>query len=381
MDSLGKAFSGSATTVDITRNGARLRGITVPLRPGEVIGIHHESEKARFRVAWVGRIGQNSGQIGVCCVEPGKYIWSKPLAELQRMAQAQTPAKPTAPRTPTVAVAPNTGTPAQRSGLAVKAAPDPPSVVKKIDDGRRIAARFSCRGGAELRDQSGNRLWGTVSDLSMTGCYVETFAPLAPGARVQLNITVENTELHAVADVKTSHPTMGMGLSFTEMSSEDRERLDHVVHQFASFPVMAADADPSLVRSGSGEHEKFDSVVQMLSAQMQQLEVMLSSEGMKVAPQLSAELRSAADVFRHSAILVQKWMACERENRDSFEVIEELELQRLNIATKMLHDLALDVDSANLHLGTPGLAQLREAIDHLQRRVDKLAQPDRGFSK
>ena len=37
-------------------------------------------KKARFRVAWVGRSGSDrDGQIGVQCVEPGRYIWGVPL--------------------------------------------------------------------------------------------------------------------------------------------------------------------------------------------------------------------------------------------------------------------------------------------------------------
>ena len=80
MDSAGKLFSIEASTLDITPRGACLEGVTCMLQRGAIIGVECGRSRARFRIAWVGKPGSDrDGQIGVQCVEPGKYIWGVPL--------------------------------------------------------------------------------------------------------------------------------------------------------------------------------------------------------------------------------------------------------------------------------------------------------------
>ena len=80
MDSAGKLFSMEALTMDITPRGARIEGVACFLQRGAIIGIECKQSRARFRVAWVGQPGTDrDGQIGVHCIEPGKYIWGVPL--------------------------------------------------------------------------------------------------------------------------------------------------------------------------------------------------------------------------------------------------------------------------------------------------------------
>ena len=80
MDTAGKLFNIDAFTVDVTPRGARVEGITCWLQRGAIIGLECGNSRARFRVAWVGQPGSaRHGQIGVQCVEPGKYIWGVPL--------------------------------------------------------------------------------------------------------------------------------------------------------------------------------------------------------------------------------------------------------------------------------------------------------------
>jgi hypothetical protein len=74
MDTAGKLFSVEAYTLDITPRGARIQGDLAFLEKGAVVGIQCGRSRSRFRVAW-----SRHGQIGVQCVEPGKYIWGVPL--------------------------------------------------------------------------------------------------------------------------------------------------------------------------------------------------------------------------------------------------------------------------------------------------------------
>lgn len=98
MDAAGKAFIEDVKTFDITACGARLQGLHCRQKPGDVIGVQHAGEKARFKVVWVGAPNTPlQGQIGVFCLEPQKNIWGPALSpamisDWAGMGQNSTPA-------------------------------------------------------------------------------------------------------------------------------------------------------------------------------------------------------------------------------------------------------------------------------------------------
>jgi len=80
MDGTGKLFSLYTRTIDITPIGARIERGMLFLQRGSVIGVECGHSRSRFRVVWVGQPGtRHQGQIGIRCLEPGKYIWGVPL--------------------------------------------------------------------------------------------------------------------------------------------------------------------------------------------------------------------------------------------------------------------------------------------------------------
>lgn len=80
MDTSGRLFGVAANTIDVTPVSACITGPLASLQRGTVIGIRCGRSHARFRVVWIGQPGTSrQGQIGVRCVEPGKYIWGVPL--------------------------------------------------------------------------------------------------------------------------------------------------------------------------------------------------------------------------------------------------------------------------------------------------------------
>jgi hypothetical protein len=76
-DRNGNPFAQSSSTVDISEDGARLEGIAYLTTPGDIIEVKRRWHgKARFRVAWIGRIGSlESNQVGVSTVGPGRLPW------------------------------------------------------------------------------------------------------------------------------------------------------------------------------------------------------------------------------------------------------------------------------------------------------------------
>jgi c-di-GMP-binding flagellar brake protein YcgR len=67
-------------------------------------------------------------------------------------------------------------------------------------------------------------LRGATSDLSVSGCYIETIFPLAIGTILDLKLQLGGTLL-VMAKVVTSDPQVGNGIEFTRMLPEDVEEL------------------------------------------------------------------------------------------------------------------------------------------------------------
>jgi hypothetical protein len=86
---------------------------------------------------------------------------------------------------------------------------------------RRTVARFPCSAAAEVVDlKSKARVAGRSTDLGLGGCYVDTLAPFAVGAAVQIRLVRDKREIEATGVVTYALVSMGMGLSFTEIKPE-----------------------------------------------------------------------------------------------------------------------------------------------------------------
>ena len=72
----------------------------------------------------------------------------------------------------------------------------------------------------------GAKLTARTSDISRTGCYIDTLNPSPVGTRVRLRVTHHDEILEVVgAVVYTSH-SLGMGIYFTEIVPEELAKLD-----------------------------------------------------------------------------------------------------------------------------------------------------------
>jgi hypothetical protein len=99
---------------------------------------------------------------------------------------------------------------------------------------RRHYQRFRCEGKADIRaESSAGARWGTVTDLSGGGCYIETPAPLQVGETAHLTLTFQDVSITANARVTVVHPMFGMGLVFTACPPPELEKLEGVLAQLS----------------------------------------------------------------------------------------------------------------------------------------------------
>jgi PilZ domain-containing protein len=91
---------------------------------------------------------------------------------------------------------------------------------------QRCEPRYPFIAAAELREEnSGARMSSQISDLSFSGCYVDTINPLPDGTLVHLRIFTETHAFEAPATVVHSQAFLGMGMKFREVQPESAEIL------------------------------------------------------------------------------------------------------------------------------------------------------------
>jgi hypothetical protein len=64
-----------------------------------------------------------------------------------------------------------------------------------------------------------------VRNLSMGGLFIETKVPKAPGISANLHFLVQEGQIRADAVIRHAKPGRGLGLRFTAVRNEDRQRL------------------------------------------------------------------------------------------------------------------------------------------------------------
>lgn len=76
-----------------------------------------------------------------------------------------------------------------------------------------------------LETQNEVRIQARTGDLSLHGCYVDTMNPFPVGSKVRVTITHEGAKFTSLGRVAHSQPNVGMGISFTEIQSEQSKVL------------------------------------------------------------------------------------------------------------------------------------------------------------
>jgi len=86
----------------------------------------------------------------------------------------------------------------------------------KMSD-RRVAPRYPIILRAELVELSGGaKLIGRTSDISRTGCYVDTRQTLTSGSAIGIKLTQGSDSFEVQGTVRYVSPGLGMGVLFEE---------------------------------------------------------------------------------------------------------------------------------------------------------------------
>lgn len=140
---------------------------------------------------------------------------------------------------------------------AAPAVADPPTASPNPAE-RRRSPRYKCEGSAEFRVGGTDvRTWGTFTDLSIRGCYIEMMATFPVGARVDLSLELNGIRAETQGEVRVSYPFLGMGIAFRETTEENQARLQAMVRSL--LPTARV-----LEASPTGAIQKADSLLPLI---------------------------------------------------------------------------------------------------------------------
>ena len=205
-DAQGHPFLEVVCTENLSDSGAHVKGVCMPLRPGDVVGLKYNGRHSLFRVVWVGEEGTPyASHAGLRGATASSSLWDVNLAP---------------------------------SGSD--------SYTPPLAGDRRQFARFKCFISALVRVQGSQLpLWGQVTDISQGGCYVQIPQPLKVGTKVSLELLMKLANLRGEGVVCSSHAGRGMGIKFVEMSNEYRDQVRQFVKWFAGAETIASSGKPA----------------------------------------------------------------------------------------------------------------------------------------
>jgi hypothetical protein len=202
-----------------------------------------------------------------------------------------------------------------------------------------------------------------------------------------------------------------MGLSFQHLSPEDQQKLEFVVGTLAGKNEMRPEEQRTVVAedpirkpapltttrpvpttsmtsvarpAATSPSTQVRAVVQSPLGQkitgainqLNDLEQQMVRERMD--PRLIAQFHDALGHLRQTTWTIQQWVELNSNGSDPFEVLPQLEAERMQMLGKLAHNVNADIDSGGLNEFTLGISELYETIQATYRRLRKMLAGEAG---
>jgi hypothetical protein len=84
------------------------------------------------------------------------------------------------------------------------------------------------------------------------------------------------------------------------------------------------------------------------------------------------DFRTATERARQASAAVQQWLDAQGKGGDPYKLMEQVAKQRVEMATQLIRDVTVDLESLDVDFDTPGLPALNEAVCKLGQRLEIL---------
>ena len=176
-------FSQAARARNISIGGALLSGIQRDLKIGDTIGVQWGGQKARCKVVWTLNTKSVEGiRVGVQLLSKHECPWTSMLPKREEDAPVSSSRRRRW----------------ERHKISI--------VITLRDEWARVPTRI------------------TATDISASGCYVETILPAPIGTSLNADLWIGEEKITTRVLVRTSDPGVGMGIEFVGLKPEDQQR-------------------------------------------------------------------------------------------------------------------------------------------------------------
>jgi hypothetical protein len=188
-----------------------------------------------------------------------------------------------------------------------------------------------------------------------------------------------------------------MGLAFLHLGKEDQQNLEFLIGTLTGLQEMRpeekrdfvpADPPPQLftpvvrdttpIKPTLGEPHQEDAAIstQIMRTitELNELEQNLVKD--KVDPRLIAQFHDAMEHTRQTAWTVQQWIDLRSSGGDPFDVLPQLEAERMHLLMKLAKNVVADIDSTSINEFTEGLDELHQTVQQLFKSLAKLYSQD-----
>jgi hypothetical protein len=238
--------------------------------------------------------------------------------------------------------------------------PTPPPSAKKKEDKRELK-RYACSGGIEVRVRHSQRtgVWGSLTEISLGGCYTQMTSPYPKDSAVDFVIRVGTVEIKGHGVIRASVTGAGMGVDFVGIPDTDRERLEYLIEKFSRGEMT--DQEPPFASDEASKR------LQAATAELREIEEMI--KGANVDSVVLREFRSALGHVRHTAWALQQWLELQAKRDDPFPVIAYLNNERIRLATHLCRNLTNDMDALQLKFERREVEGLLSSVEDLFQRL------------
>lgn len=218
-DAAGRPFAEKVETMDVSRSGLHVRGLSVALKLEDTVSVSYQDQKARYRVKWLVPGPTVPGKparwdAGLENPSPERNIFDFPL--------------------PTPILDNYAGLSSIRSGSGLAGGP-----TLSATGERRLLPRTRCVASAELHpDGQAAPIMAGIADVSLGGCFVDMPMPLRVGTQLKVALWLDAVKVQASAVVTNVRPGFGMGLHFLALPSEEESKLEVYLAKIPRYPFQ-----------------------------------------------------------------------------------------------------------------------------------------------
>ena len=110
----------------------------------------------------------------------------------------------------------------------------------RAENDRRRSPRFSCGGHVKISRLPSNGIFipGTIRDLSLHGCCLDTPLPIDCGVRAEIVVRVNAASFRAVGEVKAIRGSSAAGVEFVHLTAGGKEMLGDLIAELAKLQAV-----------------------------------------------------------------------------------------------------------------------------------------------